>query len=152
MEVVGALGVARVAVVADLLARPDAGAVLEPVGIRDARDARAAIVALRRQVVVEMDVEVCRAARPVEVEHATGPGRGRPELDLSVLGRHRGRAPGREDVVPRMPPLAARITPVVEVLRRADDREDDRRDRPSAVARQVVASAGAVDAAASPTA
>ena len=47
-------------------------------------------------------------------------------LILAVLGRDRRGAPGRQDVVARMPPLAAGSAPVVEVLGRADEREDDR--------------------------
>ena len=149
VEVVGALGVAGVAVVADLLARLDPGPVLEPVRVGDAGHALAAVVALRREVVVEVDVEVGRAARAVEVEHAAGAGRGRPELDLAVLGRDGGRAPGRQDVVPRVAPLAARIAVVVRVRRLAHDREDDRL-RPLAAGLPGSLSAGAADAAARP--
>ena len=126
VEVVDPLGVAGVAVVGDLLPGLDLGAVLEPVHVGDARDTGALVVALRGEVVVEMDVEIRRAALAVEVEHAAGAGGRRPELDLPVLRRNCRRAPGREDVVPLVPALSARRAEVVEVGRRADEREDDR--------------------------
>ena len=127
VEVVDALGIAGVAVIRDLLARLDSGTALETVCVSDTRHAGAPVVTLRRQIVVEMDVEVRRAARAVEVEHAAGAGRRRPELDLPILGSDRGRPPGRQDVVAGVPPLATRCAPVVEVLRCPHDRKHDRR-------------------------
>ena len=78
---VDAVRVARVADVSHLLARGDAGTVLD--GVRRSADALAAVVVARRQVVVEVDVVVRRAALSVEVEHAAGSRRGRPVLHLA---------------------------------------------------------------------
>ena len=94
-------------------------------------DALAPVVVRLRHVVVQVDVEVGRAARAVEIEHAAGPGGGRPELDLPVLDRDHGRALRREDVVALVAALRPRVAEVVRVAVRADDREDDRaRDGP----------------------
>ena len=87
VEVVVALGVARVADVADLLAGGHLRAVLDRVG--DAELAAALVLGRLGQVVVQVDVEVGRAALAVEVEHAAGARRGRPPLDLARLGRDR---------------------------------------------------------------
>ena len=75
VEVVVPLRVARVAVPGDLLAGRHLRAVLD--GVRDVELAAAAVLGPLRQVVVEVDIEVCRAALAVEVEHAAGTRRGR---------------------------------------------------------------------------
>ncbi len=82
-----------------------------------------------------MDVEVGRAARAVEVEHAAARPRG-PELDLARLGGDGEGLARSEDVVPLVRALRARRAEVVGVLHRPDDREDEprrlRRARPRA--------------------
>jgi hypothetical protein len=121
--------VARVADVPDLLTGLHPRPVLEPLRVRDARPARAAVVVPGGEVVVEVDVEVCRPAVAVQVEHAAGSGRGRPERDRPALGGDGGRLSAGEDVVSLVLALSARLAEVVVVRHRADDGEDDRRRR-----------------------
>src|SRR5204863_3027063 len=125
---------ARVADEADRLTRLDAVAALQAVRVRDAGDALAAVVIREREVVVEVDVEVRRPAGAVEVEHAAGPRRGRPELDRARLDRDRERPLRREEVVPLVAAVPPQIAEVVRVGDLADDGEDELRRRPLAVA------------------
>src|SRR5262249_36125840 len=70
-----------------------------------------------------------RPARAVEVEHAAGGGRGCPELDLARLGGECKRLLRSDDVDALVDPAGTRIAEVVDVVRRAEDREDDRLGR-----------------------
>src|SRR5207253_9170964 len=102
------------------------GAVLEPLRVGGPGDALAAVVVPPREVVVQVDVVVGRAARAVEVEHATG-GRGvRPELDLARLGREGERALRGHYVDALMRPACPGLAEVAGVGRRPENREDDR--------------------------
>src|SRR5256885_14544330 len=74
---VGAVGVARVADVGNLLPGRDLRSARDGVG--SPLDALAAVVVSHREVIVQMDVVVGRPALAVEVEHATGGARGRSE-------------------------------------------------------------------------
>jgi hypothetical protein len=121
--------VARVADEADRLPRLDPGAVDEVGRVGGAGHARALVVVARAEVVVEVDVEVGRAAVAVQVEHAAGVRGGRPELDRAGLGGEGERLPRRHDVVPLVPAAGARVAEVVRVADGAEHREDDRRLR-----------------------
>ena len=126
---VDAVRVTRVAHVADDLAGAHLAAVLQPFRVGSPRHALAAVVVPLREVVVEVDVVVGRAARAVEVEHAAGRRRVGPELDLPGLGGEGERALRRHHVDALMGPSAARLAEVVRVGGRAEDREHDRRRR-----------------------
>src|SRR5262245_460640 len=123
---VDAVRIARVADEADCLAGLDAGTGPEPGGVGGPGNALAPVVVRVAEVIVEMDVLVAGAALAVEVEHAAGTGRGRPELDRARLGGNGDRVPRGEDVVARVTPaLRARLAEVVAVRHRPDDGEDE---------------------------
>ena len=111
---------------ADRLAGRDLRAVLQPRCVRRSRNALTTVVVVPREVVVQVDVVVGRAARPVEVEHAAGRRRGRPELDLACLRRERQRSLGGEDVDALVRPAGSWFAEVVAVVRGAENRENDR--------------------------
>ena len=91
------------------------------------RLAAALVLRCGRQIVVQVDVQVCRAALSVQVEHAAGPPGRRPPLDGAALGGDDGRPPGDVlDVDPLVPSLAARVAEVHRVGVIADQGEDDR--------------------------
>ena len=128
VEVRGAaVRVARVAHVADRLAGDDLGAALQALRVRDAGDAPARVVVPRREVVVQVDVEVLRAAPAVQVEHAAGARGRRVERDGARLGGDGDRPARRHEVVALVAARAARVAVVVGVRDLADDREDDAR-------------------------
>src|SRR4029450_13116957 len=85
----------------------------------------APVVVPVREVVVQVDVVVGRAALAVEVEHAAGPARARVEADPPGLGGERERVPRREDVDALVRSLRPRRAVVVAELDRAEDGEDD---------------------------
>jgi hypothetical protein len=116
------VGVARVADVPDVLADLDLLAAPEPLRERDARDALAAVVVLHREVVVEVDVEVLRAAVAEEVEHAAPAAR--VELNAAAFDRERGSAADAHDVDPLVPALVAGSAEVVDVGRRPENGKD----------------------------
>ena len=125
VEVVVPLRVAGVAVPGDLLARRHLRAVLDRV--RRAELAAAAILGALGQVVVEVDVEVRRAAAAVEVEHAAGTRRGRVPPHPARLRRDDGRAPRDVlDVDAGVTAVDAGVAVVHRVRVVADQREDDR--------------------------
>jgi hypothetical protein len=128
VKVVVPLGVARVPAPGDLLAGRDLRAVRHRV--RDARLAPALVLGGRGHVVVEMDIEVRRAALAVEVEHAAGAPGGRPPLDRPGLGGDdRGAPRDVLDVDPLVRALPAGVAVVHRVRVVADQREDDRLSR-----------------------
>src|SRR5207237_9430508 len=96
----GAFGISRIADKPNLLTRSNARAVLD--GVCSPLDALSAVVVAHRQVVVQMDVLVHRAALPVQVEHAAGAGRGRPVLQPPGLGGNRRRLLRGQDVIALM--------------------------------------------------
>ncbi len=124
---VDAVRVARVAVEGDHLAGSDLRAVLEPLRIGDAGNALALIVVAVGEIVVEVDVEVLRAALAVQVEHAAGARGRRVELHRPGLGGEDERAARRHDVVPLVAALPTRVAEVVGPGRFAEDREDQPR-------------------------
>ena len=113
----------------------DLRAVLQARRIRRPGDALAAVVVAVRQVVVQMDVQVRRAALPVQVEHAAGRRGVRPELDLAGLGRDGERAARGHDVVPLVWPCRARRAEVVRVLHRPTTGKTKRRRSPRGLGR-----------------
>ena len=117
--------VTRVADEPDRLAGHHLRAVLEALRVGGPGDALAAVVVLRGQVVVEVDVVVVRAARAVEIEHAAGARGALPELDLARLDGEREAPLGRHDVDPLVRPARPRLAEVVAVGDRAEHREDE---------------------------
>src|SRR5207245_166043 len=101
----------------------------QPPRVRDTRDARATVVVLHRQVVVQMDVEIRRAAGAVEVEHAAGARGRRPELDRSRLDRDDRRLLDGHQIAALMWAARAKLAEVVDVGGWARDGEDEARHR-----------------------
>jgi hypothetical protein len=126
---VNPVGVARIADEADELAGADGLAVAQAGGVRDLGDAAASIVVLGGEIVVQVDVEIRRAAAPVQVEHAAGVARARPDRDRSVLHRDDRRPALGEDVVSLVKARAARLAEVVVVPHRPDDGKHESRCR-----------------------
>ncbi len=105
--------VARVADEADRLRRGDARSGLQASREGDAVHAAAAVVVLIREVVVQVDIQIGRSARAVEVEHAAGARGARVEADAPRLRRQRQRVARGEDVDPLMRSVTSRCAEVV---------------------------------------
>ena len=123
-----AVRIARVTEVADHLAGLHVRSALQPACIRHTRHARPTVVVLHRQVVVQMDVLVHRSAVAIEIEHAAGAGRGRPERDLAALDRDDRRLLHTHQVVALMRAAGAGLAEVVAVGHIARHREDQQRN------------------------
>ena len=117
--------VARVADESDRLTREHALPVLEASRKRDALNAVPTIVVRHREVVVQVDVEVLRAAVAVQVEHAAGAARARVEADLAGLGGERRRLARGHDVFTLVRALASRVAEAVRQLCATEHGEDD---------------------------
>jgi hypothetical protein len=75
-----------------------------------------------------MDIEVCRTAGAVVVEHAAAEP-GVPVLDPAILDGHDGGAPRVLHVDARVAAVAARVAVVVPEIRLGNKREDEARYR-----------------------
>jgi hypothetical protein len=117
--------IARIPDEPDRLARRDAGPTLQTRREGDTRSTAAPVVVGHAQVVVEVDVDVRRAAVRVEVEHAARAGGRDVELHAPGLGGKRKGFPRRNDVDPLVWPLRPGVAEVVRVLKLSEDREDD---------------------------
>src|SRR5207245_1589533 len=81
------------------------------------------------QIVVQMDVEIGRAAARVQIEHATRAARARIETDAARFGGEREGVPWGEDVDSLVRTLWPRRAEVVREVDGAEHREDDPRPR-----------------------
>ena len=117
--------VARIADESDRLAREHALPVLEAPRERHALDARPTIVVRHREVVVQVDVHVLRAAVAVQVEHAAGAARAGVKLDAAGLGGERRRLARGHDVFTLVGALASRVAEAVRQLGASENGEDD---------------------------